>query len=196
MPSYSQARGGVCSYIVLLDSVRLDNCGKLSRLYNGIKMTANVSFFTRLRRYLKTINRNPGNETRELSPFFWVLTIAILIMYGVTLYGNPAMRTAARLIPFTLLLLLHLALYWLSFIYSLDSKLMLVYFIFQALLAFILTLMAAFLGLTLGLYMGLIGETVGIMRYSWKTVILTAVYLGLSATVVVLTGSGGNSLAG
>jgi NarL family two-component system sensor histidine kinase YdfH len=174
-----------------LDSVRLDNSGKLSWLYNGIKMTADVSLFTRLRRYLNTINRNPGNEIREMTPFFWGLTIAILIMYSSTLYGNPAMRAAARLIPFTLLMLLHLALYWLSFIYNLDSKLMLGYFIFQALLAFILTLMAAFVGLTLGLYMGLIGETVGVMRYSWKAVILTAVYLGLSATGVVLIGSWG-----
>lgn len=191
MPSYSQAGVGVCSYIVLLDSVRLDNSVKLSRLYNGIKMTENVSLFTRLRRYLKTINRNPGNETREMSPFFWGLTVAILIMYGSTLYGNPAMRAAARMIPFTLLMLLHLALYWLSFIYNLNPKLMLGYFIFQALLAFIMTLMAAFLGLSLGLFMGLIGETVGVMRYSWKAVILTAVYLGLSATSVVLIGSGG-----
>ncbi len=153
-------------------------------------MIANVSFFTRLRRYLKAIKRNPGNEIREMSPFFWGLTISILIMYSSTLYGNPAMRAADRLIPFTLLMLLHLALYWLSFIYNLDPKLMLGYFIFQALLVFTMTLMAAFVGLTLGLYMGLIGETVGVMRYSWKAVILTAVYLSLSAAVVLLTGSG------
>ena len=152
-------------------------------------MTANVSLIERLRSYLKTIKRNPGNETREMSPFFWGLTIVFLVMYIVTLYGNPAMRTAAWLIPFTLLMLLHVGLYWLSFIYNLDSKLILVYFSFQALLAFILTLMSQSLGLSLGLYMGLIGETVGVMRYSWKAVILTGVYLCLSAISVLLIGS-------
>ncbi|MCA9916956.1 MAG: hypothetical protein KC445_03345, partial [Anaerolineales bacterium] len=47
------------------------------------------------------------SEARETRAFYYLLLLALLFIYGVTLYESPAMRQPARLIPFTLLMLLH-----------------------------------------------------------------------------------------
>ncbi len=107
----------------------------------------------------------------EERPFFYLLTLAMVFMYATAVFNSARIRTPIVLIPFTLLMIAHTSLHWLSPQLAREPRKRWAawYMVGQGALAFILNLMAPGVGLLLGLYMALIGETFGILYESrWK----------------------------
>lgn len=113
-------------------------------------------------------------------PFFLILTFVLGFVYIQSIYSNAALREPARLILFTILMIVHIALHWLS-VRLLKWSRVVVYVVVQCALAFVIVYLAANISLLLGLYMGLIGETIGLLREKSRWMIAAvAVILGLS----------------
>jgi NarL family two-component system sensor histidine kinase YdfH len=113
-------------------------------------------------------------------PFFLILTLVLGFMYVQSLYVNSSLREPLRFILFTILMIIHIVLYWLSVRLRNWSRVA-VYIVIQSGLAVTIVSLGANIGLLLGLYMGLIGETTGLMREKLRWMIVAvAVLLGLS----------------
>ena len=113
-------------------------------------------------------------------PFFLILTGAFAFVYFQAVFSNPALHQQGRLAFFTGLMLVHIVLHWLS-MRILKWGHVPVYLVVQSVLAFSIITLGGSIGLLLALYMGLIGETVGLLgeKPRWRIVVVAAL-LGLS----------------
>ena len=113
-------------------------------------------------------------------PFFILLTFAFAFAYIQSVYSNPALREPGRLILFTILMNVHIVLHWLSVRLKKWDQVV-VYVVVQSLLAFAVVYLGASISALLALYMGLIGELVGMLRERRRWMMITvAALLGLS----------------
>jgi NarL family two-component system sensor histidine kinase YdfH len=96
---------------------------------------------------------------------------------------------------YTLLMAVHLILHWTNMNITFNMKWAVPYLAVQGALAFSLVLVAQKVDLSIGLYMALIGEAVGILRYKSYSMIAVLVYLILSSINFILL-SGWGSLGG
>lgn len=128
---------------------------------------------------------------REVRPFYWVLMGVLAVMYAWIVISTPTVRETGRLILFTGLMLVHMALHWISVRLTWRRRWLLPYFVLQGGMAFALSLVAGNQGLTLGLYLGLAGEAVGIYEDLRSSLPAVVGMLALSAVnFVVLSGWG------
>jgi NarL family two-component system sensor histidine kinase YdfH len=112
-------------------------------------------------------------------PFFVFLTVVLVVVYGQTVSSNAHLRQPLTFSVFTLLMAVHIALYWMmSWILRRTAKAWLV-LVIQGILAYILVVMAQTIGVAFGLFPGLIDLAIGIYR-SWRAIFPAAYYLGLS----------------
>lgn len=113
-------------------------------------------------------------------PFFTILTFVFAFVYIQSLFSNLALREPLRLVSFTVLMNVHIILHWLSPRLQKWSQVA-VYLVIQCVLAFVIVYLAGNIGAFLGLYMGLIGETIGLLREKlrWLVTAIT-VLLGFS----------------
>ncbi len=113
-------------------------------------------------------------------PFFLILTFVFIFLYFQALFSNAALREPLRLTIFTLLMSAHIVLHWLSVRLQKWNRVV-VYVVVQCGLAFIIVSVSASIGALLGLYMGLIGEIIGLMQEKPRWLVTTVVVLlGLS----------------
>ncbi len=122
-----------------------------------------------------------GEDLRMMRPFLWLVVVGLTFLYGFSIYYHPELRAPGRLVPFTLLMALHGLLHWNVFYYGLRRVSGTIYFVVQALLAFIITLLGNNVSLAYGLFMSLIGEALGFIGIN--------IY-GASAVAVLLAFSG------
>jgi two-component system, NarL family, sensor histidine kinase YdfH len=114
-------------------------------------------------------------------PFFLFLTLVMVGIYAAALINSPLLRTAWKIALFTVLMAVHIALYWGSVWVFEHRRWLAVYFILQLLIAFCLGMMCQVTGVIIGLYPGLIGLFISApTRRIWKAVIILAV-LAVSA---------------
>ncbi|MBN1313116.1 MAG: sensor histidine kinase [Anaerolineae bacterium] len=117
---------------------------------------------------------------------FYVLMMAVLVgMYIQALYTTPAVRTPAILIPFTILMLVHITLHWYSFYLTVRPLLSVPYLVVQGALVFVLVALSNNVGISFGLYFALVGEAVGIVQDRRITIVAVAAYLGLAVYDIV-----------
>ncbi len=148
-------------------------------------MESDQTFMGRVRRLLSQSSPDQNEEVREVRPFFLIVMAVLVFLYGVAVYGSPDLRAPARLIPFTGLMLAHAILHWFSPRVAFFRQ-GIPYLAVQGALAFVLTLLANDTTMILGLYVGLIGETVGILRNTRLAAVAVIFYLGLAAINFVL----------
>lgn len=129
---------------------------------------------TRLVSFFSNLN---GQDER---PFFIILTLILAGMFTFSVGSSPELRLPQRLIPFTLLMNVHIGLYWLSFWVDKNRKWLPAYLILQGGLAFAITALAQNMAMIFGLYMGLIGLAIGQLRNSRWVVAPVGYYLTLS----------------
>ena len=121
--------------------------------------------------------------TKEVAfelPFFIFLS---LILVGISIWSVvtiPALRTPARLIPFVILMIVHITMYWLAAYVAKNIHLILGFLLVQGLLAFVINWIGQNLGLISCLYLGLIGITVGLLKMSRRAIGVIGFYLVLS----------------
>ncbi|MFN2146090.1 MAG: sensor histidine kinase [Anaerolineales bacterium] len=116
-------------------------------------------------------------------PFFLLLTVALAWMY-VIYVGK--ISSPWRIALFTVLLLVHLGLYWSVLRFMGSQRSLRLYLIVQGLLAFMLILFGGDYGLAIGLYASLIGNTVGVLRTSKDLFYFVPYYIVLALTAIVL----------
>ena len=124
-------------------------------------------------------------------PFFVILTLVLGAGYVQSIFSNAVLREPLRFVLFTVLMVLHIVLHWLSVRLRKWSRVS-VYVIVQCVLAFVIVYLAANIVLLLGLYMGLIGEIIGLMREKLRWMVAAVVVLlGLSfLNYILLVGKG------
>jgi len=122
----------------------------------------------------------------------WFMTLVIAIIYIVTLVNAPTLQQSGRLIPLTILLVIHVALHW-----WLDSLIkypgrVVGYIIIQGGLALLICSISNNTAMTFVLFMALIGEAVGLFSLT-RQGLLAGVYYLLLLTVNLLQIAGWNT---
>lgn len=122
---------------------------------------------------------------RDPNLFVWFMTLVIVGMYALTLNSEPTVRQLGIIIPFTVLTLVHIILHWyLGKIVEYPSRL-LWYIIVQGVLALVIVVFAKNIGMTFALFMGLLGEAVGVFGLTRKGLLASAYYLILLAINII-----------
>ena len=119
----------------------------------------------------------------EQDPFLFMgfLTLVVGVMYVVTLITVPALHQPVTLIVFTVLINVHIVLHW--YLYRITEHSMrwvAVYIIGQGILALAISLIANTVGMVFALYMGLIGESVGLLGLTRRGLLAIGYNLFLS----------------
>jgi NarL family two-component system sensor histidine kinase YdfH len=117
-------------------------------------------------------------EFRQARPFYVVLMLVIVLVYGLALQSTAGLRQPERLIPFTALMVVHAALHWWVLRLPFHPRWIYPYFGLQTLLAFIIGLITYGHGAVLGLYLGLAGEAVGVLENLRRSTPIVASILG------------------
>jgi len=139
----------------------------------------------RVRRLLSQSSPDQSEDVREVRPFFLIVMAVLAFLYGLAVFRSPGLRAPARLIPFTVLMLAHAVLHWFSPRVAFFRQ-GIPYLAVQGALAFVLTLLTNDTTMILGLYTGLIGEAVGILRNTRLSAVAVIFYLGLATINFVL----------
>ena len=108
------------------------------------------------------------------------LTIIVLGMYAVSVVTTPAVRQPLTLVTFTLLIVIHLILHWMLERLIQNPKWIPWYIIAQGLIALAATLLSDTVGMVYALFMGLIGEGIGLLGLRRGGVMAVLYYLLLS----------------
>ncbi len=131
-----------------------------------------------MRQFIK-LDPTIQEETRETRAFYYLLLIVLAFIYGITLYETPAVRQPGRLIPFTLLMLLHAGLHWFSPHFIWPRRRLAIYLILQISLVILLSWISRGTAVSFGLIMALAGETVGLLEDWRRSIIAVVGYLTL-----------------
>jgi two-component system, NarL family, sensor histidine kinase YdfH len=113
-------------------------------------------------------------------PFFILVTVILAGIASWAVYTTPGLQIPNRYIPFAVLMIIHIGLYWVSFLLKDEFSIILAYLVLQGMLAFLLNLIGQSIGLSIGLYMGLIGIAVGLLQLTRRTALVVGFYLILS----------------
>ncbi len=105
----------------------------------------------------------------------------LLVLYGSALYSNPALRTGGKLIPFTLIFIFHISLYWFVGVIPGDLRWEAGYLILQGVVALALTLLTRNQFIIFGIFPALIGISVGVLRTRRLAALAILFYLSLAA---------------
>jgi NarL family two-component system sensor histidine kinase YdfH len=152
-----------------LDTVLLVNGNITEMIYNSI--VTNMHPFS---------IPSPKKLDRDPHLFMGFLTLVVAIMYVLTLISYPEVRSPGTLILFTVLILIHLILHWLLEQIIARSKLLMWYVLVQGGLAFTIALLSGNTGMVFPLFMGLIGEGVGLLGITRWGILAVVYYLLLS----------------
>jgi hypothetical protein len=106
-------------------------------------------------------------DLRATRPFLWFLTAVLVFLYVIALWASPGLREPQRLIPFTLGMILTGALHWLLPHFVESKRQFALYLTAQVALAFGLSWLGNNPALIGGLYLGLAGETIGVLD-DWR----------------------------
>ncbi len=117
---------------------------------------------------------------REVKPFYWFLIAGLVIQYGFTVYFFAASWEFSRIIWFTGLMILHGILHWLSPHLTYKTMLAPFYVIVQSGMALTLVLVSDSYSLSYGLFAPLLGEILGMFRFSRKSFLYSVFILVVS----------------
>jgi two-component system, NarL family, sensor histidine kinase YdfH len=109
-------------------------------------------------------------------PFFLILTLVFGFAYVYSLSLNPTLREPLRFALFTVLMVVHIVLHW-SSVYLRKWNRVAIYVIVQSILAFFIVFLAGNIFTLMGLYMGLIGEVIGLLREKIRWMVISVVVL-------------------
>ncbi len=126
--------------------------------------------------------RKLSNVDRDPRLFTWFLTLVMIFLYIVALLENPALHQPWQLIIFTMLFIIHVLLHWQIEKVIQKPKFIAAYFLLQGALGFTICSIARNQATLLGIYMALLGETVGMLGLSRPTLLAVLYYIVLAVT--------------
>ena len=127
--------------------------------------------------------------------FFLVLTLVVAVMYVWSITSVPSLSVPGRLIPFTLLCILHVGLHWIAPRLSRRPRLHAPYLILQGGIIFTIAVLSESQGMVLGLYLGMSGAALGVLQDLKRSAIPLMAYFFLAGVNYYLTW-GWDSLGG
>ena len=143
---------------------------------------------------MKTQKESPFKIEQDYRIFFAFMTLILIGVYFMTLLQNPTLRQSWVAIPFTLLMIVHIAVHLMVIrIIQVPARKAL-YILGQGVLAFIITQLSQNTVLVFALYMALIGETIGFLGISRWGALSTLYYLILSLSNFILFTNMGNAV--
>ncbi|MBN1304114.1 MAG: sensor histidine kinase [Anaerolineales bacterium] len=116
---------------------------------------------------------------RDPRMFMWFMTLVIMVMYSATLISSQLFDRLWLLVAYTFLVVMHLVLHWTLEKAAGRPYLVTGYVIFQGLMAFIISWIGNDPGMVFALFMALIGESIGLLRFTRAGILAVAYYLGL-----------------
>jgi two-component system, NarL family, sensor histidine kinase YdfH len=122
--------------------------------------TSSSRLLTRMQKEI----RSSFSNMQPVWPFFITLTVAMIILYGLTLESNLVMRQPVNLVIFTLLMVVHTGLHWLSPLAGISGKRSAIYLLAQMTLVMSLIALVQYEPLFYTLFLGLIGELLGVVK--------------------------------
>lgn len=124
----------------------------------------------------------PSSVERDPRLFTWFLTLVMVFLYIVAMLENLTLRQPLVLAAFTVLMIVHVALHWQIEKVVQNPKMSKGYFLLQGALGFAICSIARNQGVLLGIYMALLGETVGMLGLSRGT-LLAVLYYAILAVI-------------
>lgn len=125
-------------------------------------------------------------ELRDTRPFYWFLVFVLVFLYGISLYSSPDLRQLDRLLPYTALFFLHIALHWYMPYLVNQRRRLAAYLVVQVILVFTLSIISQQQGVVIGLYLALAGETIGVLNDLRRSIVAVVVFLLLIALTYTL----------
>jgi NarL family two-component system sensor histidine kinase YdfH len=145
----------------------------------------------------KLINRffiPPGEEDlkafKDILPFYLMVTLVMGWIYTMVLRTTPALKDPLLLAGFTVLMVVHLILYWLTMFFGQKQSRVFSYIIFQGALVFVIVLITRSDIVVMALFTSLIGNAIGMLGKQRASLYAAAYYLGLaiiSLTIVIVS---------
>jgi two-component system, NarL family, sensor histidine kinase YdfH len=159
-----------------------DDLGRRSR-YNGTIM----AHPNRLQRLWQTVIGHPDEDARRVWPFFIMLTVAMLFIYGWSVNDSPRLQfSPALLVAFTGLMIIYVMMFWLSPRWAERRPQAVIYLVVQGALAFTLVMIVQNVAMIFGVFAALVGVSVGMLGRTRSLVVAIGLEMGLSALCFVL----------
>jgi NarL family two-component system sensor histidine kinase YdfH len=111
--------------------------------------------------------------------FFIFMTVVLAGMYFVSISNNAALHQFWYGAPFTVLMVIHIALHWLVVRIIQVPRRKVLYIVVQGLLALLIAAISRNTGMVVALYMALIGETIGFLGINRWSVLSTLYFIAL-----------------
>jgi len=146
-------------------------------------MKAEKNFYQKVKELVFPPGKAGTEDAWDILPFYLMVTAAMVWMYLVYV---RQIDNLLNVIIFSLLMLIHAALYWGVFRFVGNQRNMRRYFVIQALLAFVIVLFADDYGLAIGLYASLIGNAVGALQDKKDLLYFVPGFLVLGAFSIML----------
>lgn len=112
--------------------------------------------------------------------FLWFLTFVMISLYGITLFENSHLRKPVWIILFTIMMAVHIVLHWKLGKLLTKPKMDRWYILIQGAIGLALVILSRSIILPVAIFMGLIGEGVGVYGLSLRSVLATTYYLLLA----------------
>lgn len=126
---------------------------------------------------------------RDPNLFVWFMTVVIVGFYAVTLYNQPAVRQVGVLLLFTGLTFLHIVLHWQLGKITTNPTRLFWYTVIQGIIALTISVFAQNPGMLFALFMGLLGEAIGLFGLTRRGWLAGGYYLALlNGTLLSLWG--------
>jgi NarL family two-component system sensor histidine kinase YdfH len=132
-------------------------------------------------------SKTPSNQIeKDTIWFMWILTFVVVGIYITTLLSNPTILKPMRLVPFTILMIIHLVLHWRLGKITKNPVWIPRYVIVQGVIAFTVILISESIVLPIALFMGLIGEVIGLLGITRWGILAVVYYVVLGVVNVSL----------
>lgn len=150
-------------------------------------MQTKSNALTKIKNFFIPPDKANWEEFKEVLPFFLLMTMALGWMLAVFVQQveSPIMKMV-----FTILMLVHLGVYWGVFNFQGSQFSLGFYFSLQGLLAVILVVIVGDAGIVIGLFGSLIGNAVGVLQKPRTIILAIVIYLFIALSIIVfITGS-------
>jgi NarL family two-component system sensor histidine kinase YdfH len=132
----------------------------------------------------------PGDKDfkafREILPFYLMVTLVMVWIYIQVLRTSPTMEDPLLLTAFSILLVIHLILYWLTIYFSVNQKRIYLYLFIQGVIAFIIVLVTLSDVVVMALFTAMIGNAIGMLGKSKASLVAFLYYLMLAVVSLAI----------
>ena len=124
---------------------------------------------------------------RDSNLFVWFLTLVVGGLAIWSMFQKPELQAPLTAVIYLTLVLAHILLHWILGTIESQSKKLFWYIVFQGVLAFIISWMSGQIGMAFALFMGLLGEAIGLFGLTRRALLASVYYLILAAVNISQT---------